>query len=88
MACGVPIVSTKCGGPEDYVKPGITGFLCENNPNQFARMIEDVCSNRQKRSYMSKIAVEWIRDNASDYVSRRNFLTHLSAYLDKKGIHL
>jgi glycosyltransferase involved in cell wall biosynthesis len=88
MACGVPIVSTRCGGPEDYVRPGITGFLCDSNPEEFADMIEDICSNRQKRSYMSTAAVEWIKEYASDQASKLNFLTHLSLYLDKKGIPL
>lgn len=26
-ACHCPIVSTRCGGPEDYVRDGVTGFL-------------------------------------------------------------
>jgi glycosyltransferase involved in cell wall biosynthesis len=27
MACGLPVVSTRCGGPEDYVEEGMNGFL-------------------------------------------------------------
>lgn len=27
MACGTPIVATRCGGPEDYVKDGESGYL-------------------------------------------------------------
>jgi glycosyltransferase involved in cell wall biosynthesis len=32
MACGLPVVSTKCGGPEDFVNDS-NGILCEKeNP--------------------------------------------------------
>jgi glycosyltransferase involved in cell wall biosynthesis len=31
MACRTPTVSTKCGGPEDFVLDGKNGYLCEVN---------------------------------------------------------
>ena len=31
MACRTPVVSTKCGGPEDIVVDGHNGYLCEVN---------------------------------------------------------
>ena len=27
MACGVPVVATRCGGPEDIITDGTDGFL-------------------------------------------------------------
>lgn len=31
MACGTPVVSTKCGGPEEIIIHGENGYLVENN---------------------------------------------------------
>ena len=29
MACGTPVISTKCGGPEEIIDDGVNGFLIE-----------------------------------------------------------
>jgi len=39
MACGVPVVSTRCGGPEDYVHDGKNGFLVDSAPEAVAGAI-------------------------------------------------
>jgi glycosyltransferase involved in cell wall biosynthesis len=78
MACGVPIVSTRCGGPEDYVKSGITGELVENNPELFAAAIEEICTNKTKRQRLASGALDWIASNASQDVSRQQFRHHIS----------
>lgn len=31
MACGLPVVSTRCGGPEEYVHNGKNGYLVQND---------------------------------------------------------
>ncbi len=42
-ACGCPVVSTRCGGPEDYVKDGHNGFLVKvNDPEDMAEKITRV----------------------------------------------
>ena len=39
-ACRCPVVSTRCGGPEDYVKDGESGYLVDvGNPSQMAERI-------------------------------------------------
>ena len=40
MACGVPVVSTQCGGTEDFVRQGITGYISGFSSSQFA---DSVC---------------------------------------------
>jgi len=31
MACGLPVLSTRCGGPEGIVEDGVTGVMVQNN---------------------------------------------------------
>jgi len=88
MACGVPIISTRCGGPEDYVKPGVTGELSESDPEQFANAIEVVCLHRERRNSFSEAAVHWIEEHASEHASARIFRTHISTYLGMKRINI
>jgi glycosyltransferase involved in cell wall biosynthesis len=88
MACGVPVVSTRCGGPEDYVKPGITGELVDQNPEDLANKIENICLDRAKRNYLSTGAVNWISANASQDVSRKQFRYHLSRLARRRGYAL
>jgi glycosyltransferase involved in cell wall biosynthesis len=39
MACGCPVVSTRCGGPEEFVLDDETGFLVESDPAEMADAI-------------------------------------------------
>ncbi len=50
MASGVPVVSTRCGGPEDYVIDGETGFLTDIDAGNLADAVERLTGDRQLRS--------------------------------------
>jgi glycosyltransferase involved in cell wall biosynthesis len=88
MACGVPVISTRCGGPEDFVHPGITGELVDKNADVLALKIKNFCMGREKRDQMASAAVNWIRMNASENASRLSFQRHLRSLASYKGVRI
>ncbi|MCP9833671.1 MULTISPECIES: glycosyltransferase family 4 protein [unclassified Cyanobium] len=79
MACGVPVVSTRCGGPEDYVIDACTGQLVASEPAAMAAAIAAICADRDLRERLSAGALAWVREQASPEAARRTFLAHLEA---------
>lgn len=49
LACGTPVVSTRCGGPEDFVTGEVGILVPPEDPEALAKGIEQVLANR--RSY-------------------------------------
>ncbi len=56
MASGVPVVSTRCGGPEDYVLPGETGLLTDATPAAMADALAQLIADRGLRTRMGASA--------------------------------
>lgn len=65
MSCGLPVVSTKCGGPEDFVIEGVNGFLCKNNDaeDMAKKLAEFFTMDLDERKKMSTAAREYIVAN-------------------------
>lgn len=73
MACGIPVISTRCGGPEEYVIPLKTGYLVDFRPESLASAILEIGSDRELRSQLSERCRKWVEENASKDSSRRIF---------------
>jgi len=62
MACGVPVVSTRCGGPEGYIQDRENGYFSDFDVEDMAACIENICGQSENRKNMSlnarKTAVE------------------------------
>lgn len=79
MACGVPVVSTRCGGPEDFVIPGQTGELVSHESAAMAAAIARICADASWRQHLSAGALAWIAAHADASEARRRFRQHLRA---------
>ena len=64
MSCGVPVVSTRCGGPEDYVVQGATGYLVDT-PEQMANYCSELAGNRGTRNSFAEAALQLAQTNHS-----------------------
>lgn len=69
MACGVPVISTRCGGPEDFVVDGRTGFLTAHDEVDISRRMVEVVADRALRRRLSAGA----RDLVVAQFSRERF---------------
>ena len=65
MACGKPVISTRCGGPEEYIKDYGNGVLVDSNASDMAAAIQDVYSDEARYTSMSKMAIKTIEPDYS-----------------------
>lgn len=66
MACGTPVVATRCGGPEDYVLDGKTGLLVANNDAEaFAGALAKCIKDAEFRASLGVAAAALVRQRFS-----------------------
>jgi glycosyltransferase involved in cell wall biosynthesis len=61
MACGCPVVSTRCGGPEEYIDDGETGHLVGFDPEAMVQAISRVLTDRAHRAHLAAGALRVVR---------------------------
>lgn len=75
MACGCPVVSTRCGGTEEYIIDGGNGFLVNFDPVQMANAICRIVSDSSLRQKLSNAALQTVKEGYEDNYVREIFWT-------------
>jgi len=66
MACGLPVISTRCGGPEQTVVHGENGFLVPiRDANSMAEALLSLLQNQRERERMGASARLWVESRFS-----------------------
>jgi len=75
MACGVPVVATNCGGPDNIVVDGKTGFLVDlNDDYHMAKNITRLLKDPQLREKFSNDSVRLANESFSREVMTKSLL--------------
>lgn len=67
LACGIPVISTRCGGTEDFIREGYNGFLVKNNDSEelSRKIIEFLGFDDDRKRRFSNYARDHILSNYS-----------------------
>ena len=72
MACGVPVIASKVGGPETLVEDGKTGYLISgHDPEPYAQALNSLLANPPLREAMGRAALAKARTMGWDRVASR-----------------
>jgi glycosyltransferase involved in cell wall biosynthesis len=66
MACGIPVLSTRTGGPSDHVLDGVNGFLFPpRDPGALAELLRSVIAKPSVLREMRPKALAYVKQNLS-----------------------
>jgi glycosyltransferase involved in cell wall biosynthesis len=79
MACGLPVISTRCGGPETFIEDNVSGFFVSDDPREIAQRMRELVTNSELRSRMGEASRSRIENNFSERVWNTKFEELLSS---------
>lgn len=72
MSCGLPVIATKCGGPETIVKDNKVGILCNINESSLSNAMSFIYSYIHK--FYPTLIRQYVIDNFSRKIVVKNFV--------------
>jgi glycosyltransferase involved in cell wall biosynthesis len=79
MACGCPVVSTRCGGPEEFVLDDETGYLSNGGPVEIAMLIRKIADDRALRARLGANARQLVAERYTAAGFEQNFWQAVAA---------
>jgi D-inositol-3-phosphate glycosyltransferase len=73
MACGLPVISTPCGGPETFIEDSITGFFVDDEAEAIADRMHELATDDALRMRLGNSAQEKIEAEFSERVWNGRF---------------
>lgn len=73
MACGVPVISTRCGGPETFIEDNISGLFVSGDARKIAEAMYMLASRTELRQQMGEAARARIDREFSERVWNHKF---------------
>ena len=83
MACGTPVIGVHEGGVRETIIHGVTGFLVERDVNKFADAIGSLLKDQEKRAFMGRNAIEYIKEKWTWQTATDNLISHFNVLLNK-----
>jgi L-malate glycosyltransferase len=73
MSCGLPVISTRSGGPESIIRSRKTGILCDSDPQSLFLAMTEVYDNFA--AYDSSLIRQEVQDNYSQHAVSEKLLS-------------
>lgn len=73
LACGLPVITSKCAGAAELMTDGIEGYLLEHpkDPTELAKKIQNISNDREARIKMKEAARKVALNNSWNHVAEK-----------------
>jgi len=77
MAAGLPVIATRCGGPEEILQHGSTGYLVSvHAPQELANAIKNLLDNPEEAKRLASAGYDHMRNTFSLTVMLQGYKKH------------